>query len=158
LDRLSEADRLLAVLPESDPSVRARRAQLMLDRGDLTTAEAILSTGPAGDSNFAPLRGRLALAHRDPAAAVREFPIAVAASPHRRDVLSGLGRAPRLVGDQRGAEPYLKAAADLDTLELLLRDLVGPGAASDPDRLCKLGSACEALGRYPEARAWFSLA
>src|SRR5262249_45724044 len=88
LDRLSEADRLLAVLPESDPSVRARRAQLMLDRGDLTTAEAILSTGPAGDSNFAPLRGRLALANRDPAAAVREFRIAVAAYPHRRDVLS----------------------------------------------------------------------
>src|SRR5262249_28398969 len=106
----------------------------------------------------APLRGRLALSRRDAAAAVKQFRLAVAAQPDHRDGLSGLGRALRMAGDAKGAEPYLKAAADLDALELLMQDLVSPGATTDPRLLHKLGAACEVLRRFPEARSWYSLA
>src|SRR5262249_7831499 len=84
--------------------------------------------------------------------------IALAARPDHRDVLMGLGRALRLLGDHRAAEPYMKAAADRDRLALLMHDLVTPGATRDPRLLHQLGAACEALHPYPEARAGYGLA
>ena len=157
LDRLAEAERVLGVLPESDTRAQGLRAQVALDRGDLETAQRILTSGQADDPDLAPLRGRLALARRDAKTAVHEYRIARATHPDRREILSGLGRALRMAGDRRAAEPYLKAAADRDQLELLMQSLVAPGAASDAQLLHKLGAACETLHRYPEARAWFSL-
>jgi tetratricopeptide (TPR) repeat protein len=158
LNRPAEVEPVLGALPASDVAAQAIRARVALDRSDLQTTSAILKAGPADDPELAALRGRLALARRDAASAVREFRIAVAAFPDRRDVLLGLGRALRLVGDDRAAAPYLKAAADHDRLALLLHRLVTPGATSDARLLHELGAACETLNRGPEARAWHRLA
>jgi tetratricopeptide (TPR) repeat protein len=158
LNRLAEAEQVLAVLPQSDIPAQALRARVALDRADLPTVGASLATGPADDSDLAALRGRLALVRRDVPGAIRAFRIAMAAHPDRRDVLLGLGRALRLAGDPRAAAPYLQAAADHDRLALLLQDLVAPGATRNPRLLHELGAACEALRRYPEARAWYRLA
>jgi tetratricopeptide (TPR) repeat protein len=157
LDRGAEAQRVLAVLPATDTRAQSLRAELALDRGDLETARQIVTAGPAHDPELAPLRGRLALAGRDAETAVHEYRTALAADPDRREVLSGLGRALRLAGDPQAATPYLKAAAAYDQLELLMQNLVAPGAAADAQLLHKLGAACETLKRYPEARAWFRL-
>ena len=78
--------------------------------------------------------------------------------PDHRDSLSGLGRALRMAGDAKAAGPYLKAAADLDALELLMQSLISPGAPTDPRLLHELAPACEALRRFPEARCWYRLA
>jgi predicted Zn-dependent protease len=158
LNRPAEVEPVLAVLPDSDVGAQTIRARVALDRSDLQTASAILEAGPTDDPELAALRGRLALARRDAPSAVRAFRIAVTALPDRRDVLLGLGRALRLVGDDRSAAPYLKAAADHDRLALLLQKLVTPGATSDARLLHELGAACEALNRGPEARAWHRLA
>jgi tetratricopeptide (TPR) repeat protein len=158
MEEAQEAQELLAALPEGDPQARAVRASLALDRGDLKATQAILAQGPAGDLDLAPLRGRLALARRDAQTAIREYQLAIAGRPDQRDILFGLGRALRMAGEHRAAEPYLKAAADLDSLQLLIKNLFSTAAASDPDLLHKLGAACEAVCRYPEARAWYGLA
>jgi tetratricopeptide (TPR) repeat protein len=158
LNRLDEAGQVLAALPGSDMHAQAIRAHLALDRNDLDAAEAILATGSADQPELAPIRGWLALARRDIPRAVREFRIAVAADPDNREILLGLGRAMRLQGDKVASESYLKAAASRDHLALLMRDFLTPGASRDPERLRALGGACEALGRFPEARAWFNLA
>jgi tetratricopeptide (TPR) repeat protein len=157
LDRGAEAQHVLAALPASDTRAQSLRAELALDRGDLETARQIVTAGPAHDPDLAPLRGRLALAGRDAQTALHEYRTALAAYPGRREVLSGLGRALRLAGDPHAAAPYLKAAAEYDQLELLMQNLVAPRAAADARLLFKLGAACEALQRYPEARAWFRL-
>jgi tetratricopeptide (TPR) repeat protein len=158
LDRVTEAEDVLAVLPDSDTEAQAFRATLALDRGDRPKAQAILAAGAPGDPDLAPLRGRLALARRDAKEAVSKFQIAMGAHTDRRDVLLGMGRALAMEGNHAAAARYLAAAADLDQLELLVQNLVTPGADRDPVLLAKLGAACETLHRFPEARAWFSLA
>jgi tetratricopeptide (TPR) repeat protein len=158
LNRVLEAEQVLAVLPESDTEAQALRARLALDRGDPKAAQAMLAAGPRDDPDLAMLRGRLALARRDLPEAIREYRLALAAHPDQRDVLLGLGRALRLAGDHRAAEPYLQAAADRDGLALLMHDLVAPGATRDPRLLHKHGAACERLRLDPEARAWYGLA
>lgn len=157
MNRRDEAAKVIEVLPRSDTRAEAIRAGLALDRSDLNEARAILDAGPAEDPDLAPLRGRLALARRDAAAAVKQYRIAVAAQPDHRDSLAGLGRALRMAGDAKAAEPYLKTVANLDALELLMQNLLAPGASNDPSLLHKLGAACEALRRFPEARTWYRL-
>jgi Flp pilus assembly protein TadD len=156
-EEAEEARQVLAALPEADPQARAIRANLALDQGDLKTAQAILAASPADDPDLAPLRGRLALARRDHHAAIREFQLALATRPDQREILLGLGRALRMAGDNRAAEPYLVAAANLDALQLLIANLVTETAVSDPELFHKLGAACEAIHRIPEARAWYGL-
>src|SRR5262249_7471654 len=131
-EEAQEAQQLLTALPADDPQARAVRANLALDRGDLTAARAILTEGPDGDPDLAPRRGRLALAGRDASAAVREFQVSLAARPGQRDILFGLGRALRMAGDDRAAEPFLKAAADVDAVQLLMKKLYSTAASSDP--------------------------
>ena len=158
MNRRDEAAKVIEPLPRSDTQAEAMRAGLALDRSDLGEARAILDAGPADDPRLAPLRRPAGASRRDVATAVEQFRIAVAAQPGHRDSLSGLGRALRMAGDAKAAEPYLKAAADLDALELLMQNLISPGAPTDPKLLHKLGAACEALRRFPEARCWYRLA
>ena len=84
LDRLDEADRMLAPLPASDPEARVERVQLAMDRGDFAAAEALLAGGPDDHPGLARLRGQLALQRREGEAAARQFRIAVAADPTDR--------------------------------------------------------------------------
>jgi tetratricopeptide (TPR) repeat protein len=158
LNRLAEAEQVLSVLPTSDSRAQALCVQMALERGDVRTAQTILAAGPDRDPDLAPQRGKLALARGDLQTASHEFLIAVTAYPDHRDAVLGLGRALRLAGDRRAAEPYIQAVAERDRLALLLQDLAAPGATHDPRRLHKLGMVCETLHRYPEARAWYRLA
>ena len=157
LGHLDRAAAALEPLPADDPDARAARAQLALDRGEIAAAEDLLAKGPKEHPRLARLRGRLALVRRNGSAAVRWFRRAAAAEPDDRDTLVGLGQALRLVGDEAAAVPILRRAADLQTLHnLLVRVANQPDLP--PATLCELAAACEAVGRAPEARAWYRLA
>jgi tetratricopeptide (TPR) repeat protein len=158
LGRHDEVDAVLGALPAADPEARAVRARSALDRGDVAAAAALLGEGPADHPELARLRGRLALARRDGPAAVRHFRAALATLPDDRDVLSGLGAALRMVGDRAAAEPVLQASRNLDILGGLVQRAGSPANRNDPRLLHDLGAACEAVGRLPEARAWYQLA
>jgi tetratricopeptide (TPR) repeat protein len=157
-NRLAEAEQALSGLARSDPIARALRVRVALEQSDLKWADALLADGAPDDRELAPMRGRLALARGDVKRAVHEFRIAHAACPDDREILFGLGKALRLAGDDAAAAPLLETAARCDTLELLIQNLVVPGATSDATALHNLGAACEACGRLPEARAWYRLA
>jgi tetratricopeptide (TPR) repeat protein len=156
--RREEAARVLSVLPESDPDARAVRARIALDRGDDRAVAAILAGGPADHPELARLRGRFALAHRDGPAAVRHFRDAYAAEPDDRDTVFGLGTALALVGDHAAAAPFLRDSRAYDTLGALMTRAANPANHKDTTLMRALGAACEAVRRFPEARAWYDLA
>jgi Flp pilus assembly protein TadD len=157
LNRPAEAEAALKPLPASDLDARLLLVRLALDRGDLRTAESHLADGPADDPDLDRLRGRLALARHDAAEAVHQFRIAYEADPEHRETLSGLGLALRTAGDP-SATTYLEAAARYDALAQLLERVSREGGCDDVALLRRLGAACEAIGRRPEARAWYGLA
>lgn len=158
LGKLGEALEALAPLPESDPDARATRARLALDRNDDTGLATLLAEGPTDHAELARLRGRLAQARRDPAAALVHYRAASAVDPDDRDALFGLGQALRASGDTQAAEAPLAAAKRLDELAGLVQRAGTNGGRNDPRLLRSLGAACEAVGRRDEARAWLGLA
>jgi predicted Zn-dependent protease len=158
IGRRDEASKLLSVLAESDPDARAVRARIALDRGDDRAVEATLADEPADHPELARLRGWFALAHRDGPAAVRHFRAAFAAEPDDRNTVFGLGTALTLVGDRVGAEPFLRELKAHDSLGALMTRAANPANHKDAALMRALGSACEAVHRIPEARAWFNLA
>jgi len=158
LGKLGEALEALAPLPESDPDARATRARIALDRNDEAGLAALLAEGPTAHAELARLRGRLAQARRDPAAALAHYRAACAVDPDDRDALFGLGQALRALGDTPSAEAPLAAAKRLDELAGLVQRAGTNDGRNDPTLLRRLGEACEAVGRRDEARAWFGLA
>ena len=46
----------------------------------------------------------------------------------------------------------------LDTLQVLIDKAASHANRNDPDLVRKLGAACEAVGRIPEARGWYRIA
>ena len=158
LDRLGEAERMLAPLPDSDPEARAERVLLAMDRGDFATAESLLAGGPDDHPGLARLRGQLALRRRDGAAAARQFRIAVAADPTDRLALHGLGTALVMLGQADAARPYLEAVRRHDSLWALVARAATAEGENDPAMPRQLGLACAAIGRNLEARAWLRLA
>jgi tetratricopeptide (TPR) repeat protein len=158
IGRRDEASEVLAVVPGSDPSARAVRARIALDRGDDRAARAILAEGPADHPELNRLRGQFALAHHDAPAAVRHFRAAYSALPDDRDTVFGLGTALALVGYHAAAAPYLRDSKAHDTLGALLTRAANPANRNDAALLRALGAACEAVHRLPEARAWYNLA
>ena len=158
LDRLNDAERVLAPLPPSDPGGRTKRVLLAIDRGDLTGAESMLADFPGDDPQLSRLRGQLALRRRDGATAVRHFKIALAADPIDRVALSGMGTALGLLGQPEAARPYLEAARRHDDLWKLVSQAATTEGERDPKLPRQLGMACAAIGRKQEARAWLRLA
>jgi predicted Zn-dependent protease len=158
LNRLDEAERVLAVLSPSDPGARTKRVLIAMDRGDFAAAESLLAEGRDDDPLLAPLRGQLALRRRDGPAAVRYYRIALAADPIDRAALSGLGTALCLVGQVGAAQPYLEAAGRHDDLWRLVARAATADGERDPKLPRQLGMACAAAHRYQEARAWLMLA
>jgi predicted Zn-dependent protease len=154
--RHAEADALLAPLPGSDPDARAARARSAIDRGDLDSATTLLSDGPDDHPCLASLRGRTALARGDSEAAVCHLRRALAAEPGRRQHLADLGRALTLAGLPDEAAPLLAAAARVDELDNLLLKAEREPDGIGPDLCRRLGAACEAAGRRPEARTWYA--
>jgi predicted Zn-dependent protease len=158
LDRLDEAERVLGVLPGSDPEALGKRVLIAMGRGDFATAESLLAQGPADHPALASLRGQLALRRHDGAAAVRHFRLALAADPLDHGALSGLGTALRSVGQVEAAQPYLAAAQRHEQLWRLVSRAATDEGERDPTLPHQLGMACAAVGRNQEARAWLKLA
>jgi tetratricopeptide (TPR) repeat protein len=162
LGRLDEAEDLLSALPASDPEAQVIRVRLALDRGDNAAAEALLTKGeeqgPADHPGLDLLRGRMALLRHDGPAAVRNLRAAYAGAPDDRDVQFHLGQALRFVGEREAAEPLLLAAKQQDVLAALVSRCASESERADPKLTLRLGVACEAAHRLPEAIAWYKLA
>ena len=158
LGRFDEAEAVLAPLPESDPDARAARVRIALDRGDPARAEALLDAGPSDHLDLALLRGRLALVQNNAPEAVRQFRIAHDKAPNLRESVLGLGQALQAVGDQAAATPLLEEARKHERLGGLVQRAAVEANRSDLDLIRDLGDACAAVGRFPEARAWYNLA
>jgi thioredoxin-like negative regulator of GroEL len=156
--RRAEAEKTLAPLPLDDPAALAIKIRMALDRGESETAEKLMKSGPVENEELAVLRGRAALARRDSAEAVRQFTLARRFEPDSRDAVTGLAAALAQQGDRARALPLLKAAKAHDLLATLLARAANPEARDDVGLMRALGEQCEAIGRTPEARAWYGLA
>ena len=158
LNRYEEAEAALSPLPPADPEVLEIRAQAALNRGDLRGAAALAAQAPADAPDLAFVRARLAAARRDWAAAERHYRSMLAADPHSREALRGLGQALTARGEPAAAKPYLDAARENDRLGNLIGQASIAGASNDLALIHRLGEACLAAGYYPEARIWYRLA
>jgi predicted Zn-dependent protease len=155
---LDEAESALTGLGADDREALAARARIAFDRQEDERAERLLAAGPADDPALALMRGRLALARRDSAAALHHFRIAYAADPDRRETLSGLIAALLRTGDEKAATDLREIAAKREQLGSLTQRAAMDGAEHDPVLPRELGAACAAVHRNPEARAWYKLA
>jgi tetratricopeptide (TPR) repeat protein len=155
--RFAETEAILAPLPETDADARDIRVRLALDRGDDVAAEALLAGGPLDHVGLALLRGRFALARGDGPEAVRHFRIAHDRAPNLRESIFGLGQALQKTGDPAAA-PLIEEARKHDRLGSLVQRAAVEANRSDPNLILDLGDACAAVGRIPEARAWYNLA
>jgi tetratricopeptide (TPR) repeat protein len=154
---VDKAEQLLKPLPDSDADARALRARIALDRGDTEAVVRLLGSGHLEHPGLLRIQGRLALLRGDGALAIRAFTAADQAEPLDRDTLMGLGHAYRMIGDEARAAPYLALAAYVDRLSNLLAKAHSRGGRAEPGIVPKLARACEAVGRYREAKAWYKL-
>ncbi|WP_422925807.1 tetratricopeptide repeat protein [Singulisphaera sp. PoT] len=157
LGKKDEAEKVLGYLPDSDPDARVVRVRLALDRGDDKLAESLLADGPPDHAELARLRGRMALAHKDAASALKHFRLAMAVEPDNRDAIFGLSGALAMLGEKDEAEKYRKLAKDHDMLGSLMQRASTPTERNNPTLLQELGAACEAIHRLAEARSWYNL-
>jgi tetratricopeptide (TPR) repeat protein len=155
-NELDRAEEVLRALPDSDPDVRALRAQFAIERGEIETAEVLVREGPGDHARLNVLRGQLALHAGKTRHAVSFFRAALGKEPEDRDALQGLGLAIRNLADPE-ANKYLDIAARHDLLRRTIRDSVTT-IKTDPRLFVKLGEICESLNRREEARAWYRLA
>jgi tetratricopeptide (TPR) repeat protein len=158
MGRLDDAEGAIAPLPASDPAALAIRVMLALDRHQDDKAEELLRSGRGDDPYLARLRGRLALARRDAATAVRCFREARAGLPEDRDALFGLISALTMQGDEKSAAPLRERINRIELLGTLVHRASAPGARQNVKLLRELGAACASLSRDGEARAWYKLA
>jgi len=152
------AESTLAKLPRQDPEANVIRAQIAFDRQELERANALLDRGRSDDPAVARLRGRQALARRDPRSAVRHFRIAFSADPNDHETLFGLQSALELLCDEKGAKSIRETAGTVSRLNTLLQRARAGEAERKPDLLRQLGATCASLRRNDEARAWLELA
>ncbi len=155
---IDDAETIIAPLPDSDLDGLAIRVMMAIDRHQEDKAEQLLASGPADDFRVAKLRGRLALARRDAATAVRCFQLAYAHAPDDRDALLGLANALTMIGDDKSAAPLREIAKNCELLNSLVQRAGLPNARENSKLLRDLGAACAVAGRDPEARAWYRLA
>jgi predicted Zn-dependent protease len=153
-----DAESTLKVLPQDDSEAIVRRAQCALELHDQARAERLLALGRSDDPKLASLRGRLALARRDGRSALNNFRTAIAAEPDTHEVIFGLLSAMALSGETEGTAALRERAGKLENLNALVEKAASPQAREDPSLLRRLGAACAALDRDPEARAWYALA
>jgi tetratricopeptide (TPR) repeat protein len=153
---LDLADATLQPLAESDPDVRAIRAQIALERGEPEVAIRLVQGGPDDHARLNCFRGRLALRDRDLGCAADRFDAAVYREPRDREALHGLVTTLLRLGDPR-AEGYLLT---LELQDELKRTIIESGAAGkvDVELFIKLAELCEALGRTDQACAWYQVA
>lgn len=153
---LDLADSTLRPLPDSDPDALALRVELAIHRGQIAEAEALARDGPADHPRLNALRGKLAMYRRDPAGSATSYRAALRLAPDDRDATHGLGVALRQLGDPQ-ADAFLERASLQDQLKRAIVDSVTT-IRTDPQLFTRLAQLCDALGRRPEARAWYQLA
>jgi tetratricopeptide (TPR) repeat protein len=158
LSRLDDAELVLSPLPPSDLTATAILASIALDRGDSAEFERRLAEAPMDAPSLAALRGKLQLSRGNLPQAIRELKRAHGADPNDRAVLHALGSALKTAGDPVAAEPFLAAARRHDAITPLISKASTPTGAKDPTLPGRLGAACEAAGRLPEAMAWYKIA
>ncbi|MFO0889513.1 MAG: hypothetical protein U0790_10285 [Isosphaeraceae bacterium] len=155
---IEQFESVIAPLPADDPEAMAVRVMSLLDRHQAEQAERLLQSTPSDSAALIRLKGRIALAHRDASAAARYFRRAEAKEPGNRETVFGLLNALSLLGDEQAAAPLREKAKRIDELNSLMERVSAPGGRTDSNLLRSLGAACAALGRVPEARAWYRLA
>ncbi len=152
------AERTLAILARQDNEANVIRAQIAFDRQQTEKANALLELGKNDDPAIARLRGRQALARRDPRSAVRHFRIAFAADPNDHETLFGLQGALELLCDEKGAASIRETARNVARLNTMLQRASAGEAGRNLNLLRHLGTVCADLRRNDEARAWLELA
>ena len=159
MDRLDDAESIIAGLPGDDPEAIAVRTRIALDREDLDEADRLLALGRGDDPLLSRLRGRLALFRGGRQTLWPNFRTAYAADPENRDTIFGLIAALEFSGDKKAALALREYAGQLDRLSTLdpARGRFH-GARQDAGLMRQLGAACAALDRKGEARAWYKLA
>jgi tetratricopeptide (TPR) repeat protein len=156
-ERVEDAERLMASLPECDADGRAARARAALLKGDDATLASLMAGGRMDHPGMARIRGRLALLRGDGPAAERDFRSALATDPDDHETLQNLAKALRLAGDDAGSDAYLKRVRVQSQLRELVQRAARGNASADLTLLQSLGQACEAANRPREARAWYTL-
>jgi Flp pilus assembly protein TadD len=121
-------------------------------------ARALVAQGPAEHVGLALIRGQLAVRSNEPAAAARQFRIALRLDPDDREALQGLSLVLKQVGELEEANRSQSRAEQWRHLTSLLQKSKTSGNREDKAVLTQLGEACEALGQNAEARAWYRLA
>lgn len=158
--RTAQPDKALAELDKIDPQTvmsAVNKAEILIERDGPESAARLLAAVPIDAPGAAALRGRLALASGDAATAVRQLELAERTAPGRREVVSNLARAYALAGDRAKSRATAERAGKIDALGNLLLKSEKNIAATGPTDWRMLAQACEAAGRWPEARAWMSL-
>ncbi len=131
---------VLGPLPQDDPEVIALRVEHELSQGHADEATRLIAATVADNAHLARLRGRIAMARGDRAAAVGYYRRALGDEPYDRVSNFELAQALRVQGDQAAAAPYLARARQLDQLYNLItgiRKAAGADSSADPIKLGK---------------------
>jgi tetratricopeptide (TPR) repeat protein len=155
---VDQAESILQPLPEHDAEARLLRARIALSRNDLAQVSRLLADGPAAHPGFAVGRGQLAARSNDPAGAASQFQIALEQDPANREAIQGLSLALAQLDRRDEADVYRKKGGLWRTLTGLLERARASSNQHDQGLYSQLGRTCEALGRTPEAAAWYRLA
>ena len=98
------------------------------------------------------MRGRLGLARREGASAVKHYRAALDAEPDNADAIFGMGQAPQMTGDAAAARPFLEESKSYVTLGTLISRVGLKSSRTDPAFMRSLGTACERVHRIPQGR------
>ncbi len=156
LGNFDAAFKALEPLSDDDPGAREERVKLALDRGEDEEAIKLLDGGPKNHLGLALLRGRMAMARGDANKAVEYFREALKAEPNNRDALFGIAHSLQKLNSPE-AKKYLDESNRMERLGTLVQRASMPSVKGTPQATRELAEACEAAGRYPEARAWYSI-
>lgn len=155
LTRFDEAEAILNPLDLSDPDFRAARGRLALERGDVEALSNLLSSAPNGHIELELLKGKLKLQQRSPEEAINAFQSALALRPNDREALSGLSQALNQAGKREEAAPIILQLNQVNELNTLLNAYSIDEGPASPGRFLTLARSCEAIGFFPQARAWY---
>src|SRR5262249_25547812 len=126
-----EAQTLLGPLPDSDADARVLRARLALGRLKVDEARALVAHGPAEHVGLAVIRGQLAVQSNEPAAAARQFRIALRLDAADREALQGLSLVLKQVGESDEANRSHIRAEQWRHLTSMLQKSKAPGNQED---------------------------
>ena len=158
LGRYDEAEGALNPLDAEDVDALVVRVHMAEARNDLAALDRLLAQGPSDHPELARVRGRLALFHRDPSAALEHFQIARKQGPFDRPTTSGLATALTMLGRTGEAKALNEEIERFDQLGALISDASVAPDQIKPSAAREIGTLMAALGRTTEARAWLKQA